>query len=388
MFPSNADPGFAPENRAQLAALAQIASIEVIGGVPWFWSRLLGRSRPSAKVRGERVDGLLVEHPRVADLPGLPWMSPALMAMTVAPSVWWRARARGVEVILAPYAYPDGVAAVALARMLGLPVVVKCRGPDLVFAENNRWAHRQMSAALRSAHRVVVVCEGLRDRAVASGARAETVRVVYDGVEKLKFRPRDSAAARRSNGLPLDRTLVLFAGPLEQGSGVDTFLEAGNYLLPERPDVVLVVAGEGSLENHLHLVAEDNGQILPVGHLPRSDMAEYLAAADVVCVPGTREGIPNVVREALATGRPVVASRAGGVAEVIRSPRLGRLFPPKDAQGLAQAVLQVLNDPKVEPADRIEEAGLPNWTESATALLDVLQDARREVESPLGVREG
>lgn len=378
MFPSLADPGFAPHNREQLAALGRRVSLEVLGGVPWLPSRLAGGPRPGKVALRETIDGVRVRHPRIAAIPGLPALSAALMAITAAPLAWWLARARRAEVLLAAEVYPDGVAAVALGRALGLPVVVKVHGPDLDAVEPHPLRRAQVHAALRRAERVVVVCSGLAERARALGVRENRIRVVLEGVDRGVFRPREARVARRHHGLPIERSLVLYASPLTEEAGLPVFLEAARRLGDKRPEITFVIAGEGPLERRLQDVAEaggSQGRILPVGALRQADLAEYLAAADVVCVPGRRSGIPHVVREALASGRPVVAADTGCVDEVINNDVLGRLVPPGDAAELAVGLLEVLDEPPIEPATRVAAAYLPTWVDSAARLHAVLEEA-------------
>ncbi len=103
-----------------------------------------------------------------------------------------------------------------------------------------------------------------------------------------------------------------------------------------------------------------------------------MAAADVVCLPSWNEGLPNVIREAHTCGRPVVATRVGGIPEAVHSPELGILVPPRQPEALAEAVARQLERPPVDPDALARLASVPTWEESAKALLDVMDRVIRE----------
>ena len=378
LFPSNVDPGFAPYHREQFAALGRRASVEILGGVPWALSRLLENERPGGAIRREVIDGLAVRHPRVAAIPGLPVLSGLLMAATVAPTAWWRSRQLRADVLLAASAYPEGVAGMLLARWLRLPLVVKVHGPDLKVGMASPGMRRQLRAALHAAARVIVTCDGLLKYMDELGVRRDWVRVVYDGVDRGRFRPRGLRSARRRSGLPIERDLVLYAGRLTEEAGLLTFLDVAERLHRRRPDVTFVVAGDGPLEPLLHRASERGvkSPIIPVGHLPQLDMAEYMAASDLVCVPSRQVGLPHVIREALASGRPVIATDTPCTREVLVSEELGRCVPAGDVDRWVEAILATLDETPFEPASRVALAALPTWDDSAQRLLATLDEAR------------
>jgi teichuronic acid biosynthesis glycosyltransferase TuaC len=144
--------------------------------------------------------------------------------------------------------------------------------------------------------------------------------------------------------------------------------------------VKLVLVGDGSLRARCQQAAAADPRILVAGGRPLDQVGRWMAAADVVTLPSWREGTPNVVLEALASGRPVVATRVGGIPDVVERPGLdgllGELIPPRDAGALVAALARVL-DRDHDPA-AIAAGGPISWDESARQLHAVLEAAARE----------
>jgi len=196
-----------------------------MGVVPWFpGARLFARWSAAGRLVGvpahERLGGLEVHHPRVFYVPRVGHaLAPALYAGSLWPAV--SARRGKVDVVLGSWAFPDGAAAVTLARLLGVPAVVKLHGSDLNVLAELPPVERCLRLALPRADRVVAVSRGLSEKAQALGVRPERIAIVPNGVDRELFHPQDRAAARRELGLPADRPLALYVGRLERAKGTE-----------------------------------------------------------------------------------------------------------------------------------------------------------------------
>jgi glycosyltransferase involved in cell wall biosynthesis len=379
LFPNNVDPGYAPFNRQQFSELARMADVEVLGVVPWRFGRYYG-SGPQASVVGEEaIDGMHVLHPRYPTIPGVPSLNAAFYALALGPLIARIKRRRSFDVLLAAYAYPDGCAGVALSRMLRVPVVVKCHGSDLNRVPDDLPARVQIKALLPKADAVVAVSEKLASRAVELGVPERRISVVYNGVDKQRFRPLDRSEARRKLKLPLEQKVVLYVGHLAEHKGTRDLLAATERVKKEHPSTAFVFVGDGPLAKEVQERAERGllspAGVIAVGRVSHDEVAEWIAACDVLCLPSWDEGLPNVLREALSAGRPVVATRVGGTPEVVHSSALGRLVPPRDPAALADALAEILRGPVAAPEEIVRIAVVPSWSESARALLSVLEKA-------------
>ncbi len=379
-FPSSADPSFSPFNRQQFGALGRRCEVEVLGTIPWFpGARLFARWSLAGRLTGvphqERIEGLPVTHPRYIHLPRVGRSAAgALYAASLAVEAL-RRRGRH-DVLLGSWAFPDGVAAIALAGLLGVPAVVKVHGSDMnvlarlpSIASNLRWA-------LPRARRVIAVSRPLADVVASFGVPPDRIDVVPNGVDADLFRLRDRGAARTELGYPGDaRRWLLYVGRLEEAKGVLDLLGAFSLLARRRPDVRLAIVGDGSLRTECARAAAPLGdRVLIAGPRPLSEVPRWMAACDTLVLPSWAEGTPNVVIEALACGRRVVATRVGGTPDLITRPEVGELVPPRRTELLAEALERAAGTP-YRPEDVARAGARGGWGESAQLLEDSLRRA-------------
>lgn len=146
------------------------------------------------------------------------------------------------------------------------------------------------------------------------------------------------------------------AGAMEAAKGFRYFLEALPLILATRGDCEFVAAGAGPDEGALRRLARELGVVDHITFVPNVfNFSASLSAMDVFVMPSIRQGLGTIMLEAMARGKPVIATRAGGVDEVIDDHRTGLLIPPADSKALAEAVLKFLKDP--EMARRIGRHG-------------------------------
>jgi glycosyltransferase involved in cell wall biosynthesis len=206
-------------------------------------------------------------------------------------------------------------------------------GPSLRLRLERRSFSRAAAVVSNSAY--------YRDRYAALGLDAGRIRVIPSAVAAP--RPdRDGAGVRREFGVRDDEVLVTLAARLVERKGHEDLIRAGTGLR-------LLFVGDGPFRRRL----EGRGAILAGW---REDMDEVMAASDVVALPSRfGEGCPNAVLEAMAAGRPVAASRAGGVPEIVEDGATGLLHAPGDVEALRGALWRLAGDPALRR--RLGEAG-------------------------------
>jgi teichuronic acid biosynthesis glycosyltransferase TuaC len=387
LFPNAADPFAAAFNRQQFAALGRLCAVDLLAVIPWFpgaklFSRWSAAGRLAQVPPHEWMDGLFVRHPRVFYLPRVGHaLAPLLYEASLSPLLH-QLRGR-VDVVLGSWAFPDGVAAVRLARKLGVPSVIKLHGSDMNVIANQPAASRWLRWALPRADRVVAVSQGLADKAQGLGVTAERLVVVPNGVDRTLFFPRDRAEARAALGtihgsiFPEGSKVIVYVGRLERAKGITELLDAFRRLASQRSDVALALVGDGGAAEACRQAAlEFPGRVVVAGVRPLDEVATWIAAGDLLTLPSWNEGTPNVVLEALASGRRVVATTVGGIPDVLRDGQLGQMVPPRDASALTAALTRVLDQPYDPSAVAAMAPG--SWADSAGRLLDVLMQAREE----------
>jgi glycosyltransferase involved in cell wall biosynthesis len=203
---------------------------------------------------------------------------------------------------------------------------------------------------------VICVSEDMRAfSAQREGIPREHMTVIRSGIDVERFaRPRDRGAARRQLGIGPGTPTVLVTSRLHSSKGHDSLIEAMRTVRAARPDAVLLVAGDGAERVRLErLAAPDGGAVRFLG--TRSDVEDLLWAADLFVLPSNREALGLSLVEAMAARRPCVATRVGGVPEVVRDGENGLLVQPGDADALAGAITRILDDPVL--AGRLAERG-------------------------------
>lgn len=378
IFPNVRDPMAAPFNRLQFEALSKLCEVELIASVPWFPGETLLARRNGKSVipipASDQVGGLQANYQRVLYLPRI---GRPLSGVSYAASLWPRIRSlRGrVDVVLAAFAYPDGFAGALLAKALGVPLVVKLHGTDINQLPKQVGLGMQIRWTLRQAAAVFGPSRPLVERAVELGANSEHAHVVLNGIDRSTFRVRDRVEAKRELGLASEARQLLFVGNPARSKGLGDLVSAMAAIKGIAPSAELIVIGDGpEAEQHRQQASQLGVALQLLGKQPHAVVAKYIAACEALVLPSWAEGTPNVVLEALASGRRVVATAVGGIPDVVTSPEHGILVNPRDVAALTDALRRVLSEPS-DP-DRISQS-LPfgDWQQSARAVLNVLTSA-------------
>jgi glycosyltransferase involved in cell wall biosynthesis len=237
--------------------------------------------------------------------------------------------------------------------LAGVPVIISTVHNSLKDYEVSlltRWFYiAALRLTLPLVHRIICVSNSNRrdqiDECPAAAAKAHTV---YNGVDPSAFPSQPNRLkVREEIGIVSGPVLVMIAR-LAEAKGHRFLLQALPSVIKAWPNLCCVFVGDGELREHLQCLAielavERSCCFLGV----REDIADILAAADVVVLPSLSEGFPFVLLEALAMGCPVVASRVNGIPELIEDHKTGFLVPAQDSHALMVAIREVLSDPIV-----------------------------------------
>jgi glycosyltransferase involved in cell wall biosynthesis len=316
--------------------------------------------------------------------------SAAWMAAPLAMAAGWFkamrvAQKRRATVMHGHWVVPGGV--IAAAARPALPLVVSLHGSDVFVAERVAPARVAARRVFERAGFVTACSQDLAQRAIGLGASADRLEVVPYGVDVARFKPapgsRDSL--RASIGLTANAPLIFAAGRLVRKKGFEYLIDA-LPIIDAHPDAHLAIAGAGDLDAELRERARTAGiaeRVHFLGDLPQDTVGAWFAAADVAVVPSVRDdsgnvdGLPNTVLEALASGTPLVATPAGGIASVVTDGETGAIVAERDARALATAIDALLEDPerrvRLGRAGRAAVAGGFGW-ESAAARFESAYD--------------
>ena len=195
----------------------------------------------------------------------------------------------------------------------------------------------------------------VRDSRVVSGRK---IRTIHNGIDVSDFTeaPRGARCVREELGIPASAPVIGTVGRQNAVKRQDVLLRAFAEVRRQKPDAHLVLVGDGPLRDELRGLAADlglNGSVHFAGSQPHS--GPYLRAMDVFALTSRSEGMPQAALEASVVGVPIVASRVGGIPELIQDGRTGLLIPAGDHAAFAEAFLKLLRDREL--ARTLSEAG-------------------------------
>ncbi|MFD0724041.1 glycosyltransferase [Lysobacter brunescens] len=285
---------------------------------------------------------------RYVDYPALPAVSRPFNGWLCARTLHAPLREFAPDVVLSYWLYPDAFGAMHAARRARLPLVVGSRGSDL--RVRDAISRRLTRPVLRAAQRILVVSEDLGRVAVRDyDADPAKIRAIPNGCDATIFHPQPQGDARAALGLDSGVPLIAYVGRLVPEKGLRELLDAVTALATRLTGLQLALIGEGPMRAELEarIAAMPGVRVhLPGAQGPR-EVARWMAASDLVTLPSYSEGHPNVLVEALACGRPVVATPVGGIPEVVDAD-CGLLVAVRDpaalAEGLAAALGRVWNE--------------------------------------------
>lgn len=261
------------------------------------------------------------------------------------------------------------------AQLAGVPAIIATEQLMLEFPFG-RSARYQQRLVARRVDRFVAVSDHVARSLAALGWPADKLTVIPNAIDVGRFAFGDERVAR-SHAAPI----VLTVARLDNQKGHEYLIEAADAL----PEVRVLIAGDGPERARLEELARRSPASSRIEFLgARRDIPELLAGCDVFVLPSLFEGLPLAVLEAMAAGRPVVASDIGGIDEIVIPEMTGLLVPPRDAGALAAAVRRLLDDPGLghRLGEQAHELVRSRYQQSRMAR-DVL-DLYRAVTAPRG----
>jgi teichuronic acid biosynthesis glycosyltransferase TuaC len=350
LYPRPKDPVLGIFVEEEAKGLARLCNVKVVSPVPWFPPlKLLPKWYEYSQLPPrETLDGVEIHRPRTMMLPRN-ILFPLLGFSFYLALRRWVGEIDGdfpIDLIHAHTAYPDGFAAVLLGRALGRPTVVTLHGGDVNLYFRHYLGRKLGLWAVSGASHVIAVSESLR-RTVADryGADQDKITVIPNGVDVTRFAPIPQSEARNTLGIEGEASRVLYVGAISRSKGIDYLLKAFRLLRNSRDRVELVLVGQGDYERPARLLANElgiAGSVTIAGQRPNEEIPLWMNACDVLILPSLAEGFGVVLVEAMACGKPVIATACGGPEDIV-TPQTGLLVPPADEVALSQAQLDVLS---------------------------------------------
>lgn len=344
---------------------AAIQLRDLAGGLTRRGHRLVLATRPS-EVWGAQARAMGLHHQTLPMTSALDLRSAWRLARIV--------RAHRIQVV---HAHKGRARTLALLAgcLTRIPVLVLNRGVSFPLDPLNRWGYRT-----RRVTAIVAVCEAIKDQLVEAGVDPAKIHVIYSGTDLARFHPRvDGGPIRQELGLRGDAFLVTQIG-VRSWRGNDDVIEAMGRVAPRAPQAHLLIVGARRPEPLLAQARRRrlDGRVHVWGY--REDVPEILAASDL-CVDASWAGLglTGALREALAVETAVVATALAGNPELVRDRETGLLVPPRDAAGLAAAILRMIEIPTLRQTTARAGRKLVEARFSLAAKLDATEALYRRL---------
>ena len=269
-------------------------------------------------------------------------------------------REENIDVVQTTLFYADVIGTLA-ARMAGKIPVVSWEAITEPYRKKHLLAYWLASRWFSVS---VAVSDAIRRQVIEERrVSPDKAMTIHYGVDTEKFHPMHRNVLRKEIGLNRKEKILGTVARLAEQKGHCYLLDAAPSILQEHPDVHFVFAGDGPLRSELESQTcrnNLNGHVHFLGF--RSDVRELMSEFDVFVLPSLWEGLPNVVLEVMACGKPVVATAVDGTPEAIVDGETGLLVPPRDPKALAEAIIKLLGDEKniktmgIKGRERVEQS--------------------------------
>lgn len=260
----------------------------------------------------------------------------ALLPFMVAQSIALLRHARDCDIIHANWTL-SGFTAWMLRPIHRRPFIVTIQGSDIYQGAQTGWIRFLTKACLDQADAVVALSNDLANSVNALGVHQKTILVIPNGTDTGIFKP----------GLHQRENFILFVGSLIPRKGCKFLIQSFKQISKKYPDIRLILVGIGPDELELKNLVYELGlgdKIQFLGSKTREEISSLMQRAKLFVLPSLEEGLGVVLLEAIACGTPCVASKVGGIPDVITE-QVGRLVSPGDPQQIANAVIEIIENP-------------------------------------------
>ncbi|MDV4343100.1 glycosyltransferase family 4 protein [Methanoculleus sp. YWC-01] len=294
------------------------------------------------------------------------------------------------DLIHSHFTWSAGYAGARLKEEYGIPFVVTGHGYDVYSLpfKDDEW-RAKIEYVLNTADHIITVSQS-NLKCIQKLDVSTPVTVIPNGFRSDLFYPRDSLECRKALNLPQDKKIILTVGNLEPVKGQGYLVEAVQRVIRERKDILCVIVGAGKVRTALERQIRSLGledYVVLAGGKPHDEIPLWMNACDLFVLPSLRESFGVVQIEAMACGKPVVATRNGGSEEVVISDKYGLLVEPVDPDGLAEKILVAL-DREWDREAILAYAERFTWENIVKEITTIYQGVLEHERDSLGINKG
>jgi len=248
------------------------------------------------------------------------------------------------DIFYTTWAYPDAYATMLLARKYGKKYILRVHGSDINDLAYRKKIRGKIQLVLKNAAVIISPSSDLKEKIVQLGVPPDKINVIYSGVDSKKFYYRERKNCERQLSLVQGKKRVLYIGNLKKAKGVLDLLEAANLMKKELDNFEILFIGKGESRHLMDRFIKNHRMhdiIRIIGPVDHHQLNPWINSCDCLCLPSYSEGLPNVLLEALACKTNIVATRVGGIPEIIKNAEQ-YLVEPGDPEALKNKLVQVL----------------------------------------------
>ena len=239
----------------------------------------------------------------------------------------------------------NGFIGARLKNIYEKPLVVTAHGYDVYdLPFKNRWYNSLAKLVLTEADQVITVSKSNAEKLLSLGVSPNKLHIIPNGYDENLFKPLPMSKAREKLSLPQNKKILLSVGNLVDKKGHTYLISAMPLVLRKRKDVLLIIVGSGPLKELLQSMIKKYGledYVILAGGRRHEEIPLWINASDIFILPSLQEGFPTVIPEAMACGKPIVATNVGGLPEAINND-IGMLVKPASSRELALSILEAL----------------------------------------------
>ncbi len=285
------------------------------------------------------------------------------------------------DIIHAHWATPSGFVGLFLKKIINVPIVCNLMGSDInAYPNYDMYSKFLTRKVINESDRIISVSKSLKHKAEILGKPKYPIDVVYMGIDikDVYYDIRHRETIRKKYNISAQEKIVMFVGNIATSKGIWELLKVFIKINKDDKNVKLFLVGSGKALNSAKnycTTNKINHRVEFIGRVLHKEISKWLSACDIFVLPSHSEGLPNAVVEAMACRRPVIATRVGGIPEIIVNNKNGMLIPPKDVQELYNKIMLLCENNK--RAEKIGNAGYStiieklSWDKSAEHIIDI-----------------
>lgn len=279
---------------------------------------------------------------------------------------------------------PSGFVGVYLKKFIKVAIVCNLMGSDInTYPNYDIYSKFLTRKVINKSDRLISVSKSLKRKAETLGKPKCPINVVYMGIDtkNVCYDMRYREIIRKQYNILEQEKIIMFIGHIITSKGIWELLKVFRKMDKENINVKLFLIGSGKELNrakHFCKINRINHRVEFIGRVMHKEIGKWLSACDIFVLPSYTEGLPNVVVEAMACKRPVIATQIGGIPEIIVDNKNGILIPPKDMQALYSKIMLLCKNYKI--AKDLGNAGYDtvigkfSWDKSAEQIADIYKE--------------